>query len=61
MTQKKGLPMLLFVAFEAAAVLYSGAYILHCRKKKKLLGAFGAWLMALFSLVMGVLLAIFVV
>ena len=55
------MPMLLFVAFEAAAVLYSGAYIVHCRKKKKTLGAFGAWLMALSSLAMGALLAIFVV
>lgn len=53
--------MLLFVAFEVAAVLYSGAYIIHCRKGNKALGAFGAWLMALSSLAMGALLIIFVV
>ncbi len=53
--------MVLFAIFEGVAVLYGGAYIIHCRKKRQRLGAFGAWLLSLVSLAMGVLLLIYVV
>ena len=53
--------MVLFAIFEGIAVLYGGTYIIHCRKKGQRLGAFGAWLLSLVSLTMGILLLVFVV
>ena len=53
--------MLVFVLLEGVAVLYGGAYSIHCRKKGQRLGAFGAWLLSLVSLAMGALLLIYVV
>lgn len=53
--------MLLFVILEGATAIYSAAYVWYCVKKKQALGAFGAALLCMLAVAIGIMLLFYVV